>query len=90
MDLFSHSLAVITVSLEQENFTVIEGGAPVLPVNAVITNGSLEREVEISFFTVAITATAGMDYSLGGSGISHLHIATGYSHYSTRYLWVLE
>ena len=53
----------ITVSLEQSDFTVTEGSDSVLPINVVITEGSLEREVSISLFTSNITATAGMDYS---------------------------
>ena len=59
----SPSLTAITVSLEQSYFTVTEGSDSVLPVNIVITEGSLEREVSIRLFTSNITATAGMDYS---------------------------
>ena len=59
----SPSLTAITVSLEQSDFTVAEGSDSVLPINVVITEGSLEREVSIRLFTSNITATAGMDYS---------------------------
>ena len=59
----SHTVTAITVSLEQSDFTVTEGGDSILPINVVITEGSLEREVSISLFTSNITATAGMDYS---------------------------
>ena len=51
------------MSLEQSDFTVTEGGDSVLPINVVITEGSLEREVLIGLFTSNITATAGMNYS---------------------------
>ena len=59
----SHTVTAITVSLEQSDFTVTEGGDSVLPINVVITEGSLEREVSIGLFTSNITATAGMNYS---------------------------
>jgi len=59
----SHTVTAITVSLEQSDFTVTEGGDSILPINVAITEGSLEREVSISLFTSNITATAGMDYS---------------------------
>jgi len=59
----SPSLTAITVSLEQSDFTVTEGSDSVLPINVVITEGSLEREVSIRLFTSNITAIAGMNCS---------------------------
>ena len=51
---------VIRVSLEQSDFNVTEGTDTVLPVNVVITNGSLERDVLVTLFTDDGTATSGM------------------------------
>ena len=51
---------VIRVSLEQSDFNVTEGTDTVLPVNVVITNGSLERDVLVTLFTDEGTATSGM------------------------------
>ena len=52
--------AVIRVSLEQSDFNVTEGTDTVLPVNVVITNGSLERDVLVTLFTNNGSATSGM------------------------------
>ena len=51
---------VIRVSLEQSDFNVTEGTDTVLPVNVVITNGSLERDVLVTLSTDDETATSGM------------------------------
>ena len=51
---------VITVSLEQSDFNVTEGTDTVLPVNVVITSGSLERDVLVTLSTDDGTATSGM------------------------------
>ena len=48
------------MSLEQSDFNVTEGTDTVLPVNGVITNGSLERDVLVTLFTNNGTATSGM------------------------------
>ena len=48
------------MSLEQSDFNVTEGTDTVLPVNVVITNGSLERDVLVTLSTDDGTATSGM------------------------------
>ena len=48
------------MSLEQSDFNVTEGTDSTLPVNVVITNGSLERDVLVTLFTNNETATPGM------------------------------